>query len=284
MSVIFDVAEHLKVRKNAEDGITGASEAADIMAGQIAALAALMTMGEGRIWEFKMTADGKEYGLSKSETISEFREILSALANAGEVDLVIRYDYCWRAGWQMYELVGPFPLMDFMNDPDDSDTSGVFYSAWNKADSDEGSGNLVAYGEHNGKTYSGVVPFERVSDIPEGLWDEQNTPIIIDPLDPINAAEYPDLVKVCQELAKMGRDPNLDYDNGLTFYLNGVTLASAEERARYAVLVDQLARLVPVDIGVCFEGDFADTSGEDARLMTIDHDGQDLVIKVAEIL
>ena len=236
MSVIFDVAEHLKVRKNAEDGITGASEAADIMAGQIAALAALMTMGEGRIWEFKMTADGKEYGLPKSETLTEFREILSALTNADEVDLVIRYDYCWRAGWQMYELVGPFPLMDFLKDPGDYDTSGIFYSAWNKADGDEGPGDLVAYGEHDGKTYSGQVEYTQVSSIPEGDWYETNTPVILESDDPFDAKAHPDLIRVCQELAEMAEDPQLDYENGLSFFLNNVRLTTDDQKKRYYVI------------------------------------------------
>ena len=284
MSVYYDVAEHLKVKKNAEDGITRASEAVNIMAGQLAALAALMTMGEGRIWELKMTADGKEYGLSKEETLSEFREILSALTKAGEVDLVIRYDYCWRASWQMYDLVGPFPLMDFMKDPENYDTSDVFYSAWNKADSDEGPGDLVAYGEHDGKTCSGQVEYTQVSSIPEGDWFETNTPVIVESDDSFDAKAYPDLISVCQELAEMGKYTQLDYENGLSFFLNNVRLTTTQQKKRYCDLVKQLVKLIPDDLPYLINGHFVDYSGDDAQLMTIDHDGQKLVINVAEIL
>ena len=231
-----------------------------------------------------MTADGKEYGFSKNETLSEFREILSALTKAGEVDLVIRYDYCWRASWQMYDLMGPFHLMDFMKDPEDYDTSGIFYSAWNKADSDEGPGELVAYGEHNGKTYSGQVEYTQVSSIPEGNWYEINTPVIIDTDESFDAKAYPDLLKVCQKLAEMAEDPRLDYEDGLSFFLNNVNLTTNDQQKRYCELVRQLVDLAPDDLEFLIDGGFVDASKDDARLMTIEHDGQDLVIKVAEIL
>lgn len=49
-------------------------------------------------------------------------------------------------------------------------------------------------------------------------------------------------------------------------------------------MVKRLVNLVPENIEVYIYGIYVDSSREDARLMTIEHDGQNLVIKVAEIL
>ena len=100
----------------------------------------------------------------------------------------------------------------------------------------------------------------------------------------VDAKVYPDLIMVCQELEKMGQYSQLDYENGLSFFLNNVRLTTADQKKRYCDLVKQLVNLIPDDLPYLINGHFVDSSGDDARLMTIEDDGKNLVIKVAEIL
>ena len=142
---------------------------------------------------------------------------------------------------------------------------------------------MVAYGRHNGKDYSGLVDFEQVSSIPDGKWEEQRSTVIIDTDESFNAEAHPELLEICRELADMSIDSILDVDDGLTFYLNNVTINTAEQSARYEELLKQLVAAAPEDIDLYIDGPFLDPSGADARLMTIEHDGKDLIIKVAEV-
>ena len=280
MSVAYSIMEHLKVKKTDDSNY---SLPVEIMNGQLAALAALMVMDEAKVYRMKLIADGVEYGFSGDEVTPAFKQILQIMSDAKEIDFSIDYHYLWRAGWQMYELVGPFVLMNFFDDPGEEDVSDVFYSAWNNADCDEGPGKLVAYGKHNGKEYSGLVDFEQVSAIPEGKWEEQRSTVIIDTDESFNAEAHPELLGICRELANMSRDSILDVDDGLTFYLNNVTIDTAEQRTRYEELLKQLVTAAPEDLDLYIDGAFLDPFGADARLMTIEHDGKDLIIKVAEV-
>ena len=142
---------------------------------------------------------------------------------------------------------------------------------------------MVAYGRHNGKDYSGLVDFEQVPSIPDGKWEEQRSTVIIDTDESFNAEAHPELLGICRELADMSIDSFLDVDDGLTFYLNNVTINTAEQSARYEELLKQLVAAAPEDIDLYIDGPFLDPSGADARLMTIEHDGKDLIIKVAEV-
>ena len=280
MSVAYSIMEHLKVKKADNSDY---SLPVEIMNGQLAALAALMITGEAQVYKMKLIADGVEYGFSGEEVTPEFKKILQTMSDAKEIDFSIDYHYLWRAGWQMYELVGPFVLMGFFEDPGEEDLSDVFYSAWNNADCEEGLGKLVAYGKQDGKEYSGLVDFEQVPAIPEGKWEEQRSTVIIDSDESFNAEAHPELIAICRELADMSIDSILDVDDGLTFYLNNVTIDSAEQRVRYEELLKQLVAVTPEDLDIYIYGPFMDASGADARLMTIGHNGRDLVISVAQI-
>lgn len=88
---------------------------------------------------------------------------------------------------------------------------------------------------------------------------------------------------ICRELAEMSIDSILDVDDGLTFYLNNVTIDTAEQRVRYEELLKQLVAVAPEGLEIYIDGPFLEASGADAKLMTIGHSGRDLVISVAQI-
>ncbi len=283
MSVSFDIKEHLQVRKKDADDI---STPLSIMRGQLTALAALMLIDRAEIGELKMTADGVDYSFSGNHPSLKFKKLFSVMADAKDVDLSVRYSYSSSVSWQMYQMVGPFPLMEYMNHPDEGEKeslSDVFYSAWYCAD---GScpGELAAYGTRNGKTYSGAVDLEQVSSIPGGEWDELTMPMLIEANNSLDAASDPKLGEVLRDLAGMGHDTDLFYyNNCFNLYLNNLDISSDEKTARLTELTHQLVSLAPEDAGVRICGAFVDLSGDDARMLTIDYNENGFDYRIAEV-
>ena len=285
MSISHYVFEHLTVKKNEKDED---SSPVSVMIGQLSALAAVMLADDyNAIHRLKLIADGTEYTYSGAEITPAFREILKAMSEAKEIDFLIDYRYVWRFGWQMYDLLGPFVLTEFFEKADeDEDLSNAFYCAWYSEESDEGPGVLVAFGEKDGKTYSGPVEWKEVSSIPEGIWDENfAAPILVESDDPIDIAQYPEFLETCRELNDLGHDTFFEYDKeGITFYLNNITMKTQEQKEKYVALCRCLRETAPENIEtLIIKGAFLDCSGEYPRIMTVEHDGKDVVIEVAEV-
>ena len=283
MSVSFNVKEHLLVKKEATDK---PSSPLIIMHGQLLSLAGLMLIDEADIRDLKMTADGVAYEFRGSRPDRKFRKLLSVMIEARDVDLSVHYSYFSRVSRSsMYDLVGPFPLMDYMKDPDETEKefpSCVFYSAWYSADGDV-PGELVAYGTRNGKRYSGTVDLKQVSSIPGGTWDELYMPTVVTANASFDAASNPALGEVLRDLAGMGCGTELDYDDGLNFYLNNLDISSDEKVARFTELTRRLVSIAPEEVAVRICGAFVDLSGDDVRMLTIDYGKDGFDYRIAEV-
>ncbi len=284
MSVYYYVREHLQVKRTAEEMeyITDGSIAQNIMQGQLAALAALSLVEEDiNIYELHLTADGKEYTYEGSEITPEFRTILTALTEAADVDIVADYKYVWRANWEMYDLVGPFPLMNHCKEPENEDAglNGVFYSAWHCADCSDGNGVLVAYGEKDGKTYNGEVPYETVMTAPDGNWyNPLSSVVYAETEEGKSAAETPGFTDACKAVSEFAEE-ELNLDEEGCYYLNNVTLHSDAEVKHFIELVKEVKR-VSKEFNLI--ADFVDTSLPDVRLMIIDEEDR-FAIRVASV-
>ena len=282
MSVSLEIKEHLLVRKKDADE---PSDTLSIMRGQLAALAALMLIDDARIHDLNMTADGLAYEFGGDHPDPEFKKLLSVMTEAKEVDLSVHYSCSSRLSWLMYQLVGPFPMMEFMKKQGEDkkeSLSDVFYSAWCSADGDV-PGMLAAYGMRNGKTYSGTVDLKQVSAIPDGAWDELCMPMLITANASFDAASDPEFREVLRDLAGMGHNTELDFDGGLNFYLNYLDISSGEKTARLTELTHRLVSLAPGDAGVRICGAFVDLSGDDARMLTIDYNENGFDYRIAEV-
>ena len=262
MSVSFNVKEHLLVKKEATDK---PSSPLIIMHGQLLSLAALMLIDEAKIRDLKMTADGVAYEFRGSHPDHKFRKLLSVMIEARDVDLSVHYSYFSRLSRSsMYDLVGPFPLMDYMKDPDETEKefpSCVFYSAWHSADG-ESSGMLVAYGTRNGKTYMPTVVTANAS---------------------FDAASNPELGEVLRSLAGMGSGTESICDDDLEFHLNDLDISSDEKAARFSELTNRLVSIAPEEVDVEIGGSFVDVSGDDVRMLTIGYGNNGFDYKIAEI-
>ena len=285
MSVYYEVKEHLQVRRNQEDGFTGAYVALGAMKGQLAALAALILTGENAsVYDLHLTADGKKYSFKGNEITPEYKEILTALTEAADVDLAVSFGFTWRSNWNMYELVGPFPLMNRLEDPEyeDLDWSGVFYSAWEKEDSTAGTGKLVVYKEKDGKIRRRDAVFEAAPAVPDGIWYGQDSPVYAkgDPGDPA-------FVKACKALSDaFGQELDLETEKGDyygDYYLkDNITLHNDTDARRFVeLLTDLKAAASEFDLTAIFV-DY--TTTPDARLLEIeDMEDGPFVTRLAQI-
>ena len=179
MSVYYSIKEHLRLSRESTDWVIPAYEVISIMRGSLSALAALELLGEAKLYSLHVNADGKRYDVEGSCIDQSFQTALRAMEVARDLDVVVDYSYNWRCGWSMYEIVGPFNLMEYMENPEGNDLTGIFYSMWNIADCADGPGMLVAYGENNGKSYNGTVEPSMVTEVPAGCWDNTDTVIIL---------------------------------------------------------------------------------------------------------
>ncbi|MBQ3663507.1 MAG: hypothetical protein II914_05160 [Clostridia bacterium] len=282
MSVSFNVKEHLQVKKETTHE---PSAPLIIMQGQLLSLAGLMLIDEAEIQDLKMTADGVAYNFRGSHPDHEFSKLLSVMLKARDVEISVHYSYFSRLSSSMYDTVGPFPLMEYMKDPDETEKefpSCVFYSAWYSADGDC-PGTLAAYGTRNGKTYSGTVDLKQVSAIPGGAWDELCMPMLVTANASFDVASDPDLGEVLRGLAGMGSGTELYHDEDLELYLNNLDISSDEKVARFTEHTHRLVSIDPEEVEVRICGAFVDLSGDDARMLTIDYNENGFDYRIAEV-
>ena len=282
MSVYFTIKEHLNISQNSSESLT-ACEAKGIMRGSIAALGALVLLNEADHIDLHLIADGKEYKVTDDSFVTNIKTLLSALENAEILDMTAEYEYCSHTGWALYDVVGPFSLMAYMDQVDPSDMEGVFYSAWNSADCADGPGILVAYGEANGQSYHGDVSFSEVEKIPSGLWYNSDTVIYVEP-ESFDVESNQEVIEACNAFRGMGGDTQLETNDGLYFCLNNITLdtsSNPELGTNFIDAVKRLQRLVPEDFSIM--ANFFDVSGKDVKLMKIEETDDGFCVKVAKV-
>ena len=275
MSEYHEIKEHLHIEGKAADKVTGASICADIMQFNLASLASLVLLDEARIYGLQLTADGREYNFSGKEITPEYRTILSALGEAADIDIVAEYGYYWRDK-PLYLNVGPFELMDTLDEhSNEVGWDNVFYSAWHNADYNDGCGALVAYGVKDGKTYNGVVPFEKVDAVPEGEWYAQDIPIIAS-VKGASEEERAVFIAACRDFSAFCDEADLgfyEHDGVFTFCMSNLAVKTDAEARQFMEKVKEVHRLS--NESFCLMANMVDLTLKDARLMMIEEDGED---------
>ena len=277
---MFETKEHLRITRVLPDEYTHAQEIIEIMRGNLAVLAALVMLKEGRLFSLHMMVDETEYYIDGDVLDHSFQDALNAMCDASNMDLTVEYEYNWRAGWQVYDSVGPHGLMSFLDDLSENDLCGIFYSAWSHADCSDGPGTLTAYGKEHGKIYHGEVEYVPAPEIPSGVWESSDTVIFLAP-DGFQADDHPDVIPLCREMAAFSEDVDFQTDGGLDFCLNSVTLRDAEQGKRFLEIAWRLQNLMPTDFSMM--ANFFDRSGKDVRLMKIDDAAAGYLVTIAEI-
>lgn len=302
MSIYYTVKEHLV--------ITGNSDCFDIacsMKSRLALLGSMLLLDEASVDSIILTADGTEYTFSGNEITTDYHNIVRVLGTAKNIDMTAEYGTTWHVGCDETGIL-PISMCNFINEAIEETPEiahDIFYSVYIEADCDEGNGTLYAFGERNGRFYSGAAEYTDVSEFPEnGVWQTEAAAISLSLDDTadydVNAIdsvcrELRDSFSVCKEYSLSFADGKISIgeeirpdtfiaeDNSIEFHLNNPRLESAEDFEKLIRLFNELNELTDGECGYIFE--FADWSGADARLVKIDFDENGKIkIKMAEIV
>ena len=267
MSVHYDVKEHVVLRNEACEKIKY-----DVVE-TIAKIGYKMLCDCAAIWKLSLKADGAEYSFNGSEVTPELHRIIRAIDDANNLELVIDYD-----GYNIDFTLAECIEKELKEAPELSDH--LFYSLYNKADCESGTGALVAFGKKNNTVYSGVVSPALVKAPVAGEWVSEDTSVVFD--DDITDGMDADAIKKCvSEYIAMGADVDFDEEN-MSFYLNYITLKSAKDVEKFVEIYNELNRAT---CGKCsYIAEFADKSADDVRVMIIDFkENEEYSIEITEI-
>ena len=255
MSVYYEVKEHVVLKNEATEALSF-----DV-AESLAQIAYKMLLDRAAIWELKLTADGKKYSFKGKEVTHELHEIIRAITNAAEIDMVIEYD--------AYNF--DFPLMEAISETLENNpelAKDISYTIYNKADYNSGAGCLSAFGAKDVVVYSGSLDSETVIAHLDGEWISADTSVVFD--DDITEDMDVEMIKKCaQDFADMDADIQFREDK-LELFVNSITLKSLPGVKRFIDIYNALNRAT---CGKCgYIADFVDKTQADTRVMIIDFD------------
>lgn len=272
MSIYYDIKEHLAVTNARSEYVTPAMEAADLLAVQLADLGAAMLLGNAKNAELRLTADGKQYSFNGDVPGAEYKQIIQAIQNTNDIDFTVVY-----SGY-----VGDFTfgLENYFRDLSGNEMEGMFLSLWENADCSDGEGIVSAYGKYNGTMYRGKLEFRDTEAFSEGEW-YAGTFLILD--SDMDEQTMTVTREFCQKLQTFINDDSGIYcdDGYFSYYMNNVTLHTTSD---FEKLVSLYAEATQLPCPFTYMNEFVDLAGDDARIMKLDFDGDNLPhIKVAEL-
>lgn len=296
MSVSYEIRERFSTSSTSSNNLE-AQGAKRIMQRQLALLLMKqLCVDDGsidvRITGFRIELDGKKsayhYGLSGILSV-EIQEAIQGIANAGQIDIDIAYNYIWR-----YEddhlSIGPFVMTEYLDECSDEVFDCLDYAMHNFADSvsDTTAGVLVVYGKRQGSNIRGIVEPTVSHNLPEhGEWRAPMTALIFDEI-PIKDENSERAVELCKLLMQMSEYDDLSLDgNELSFAMNNAFLDTPSKIKDFVAYTTELASLLHLD-SESFLGNFmmnacfVDISVHGPNIMNINIDLQgNLAISVA---
>ena len=227
-----------------------------------------MLQNRGGFVKLSAIADGAEYSFSGSIVTEDYHNLINALRNAVNIEIVSSYGYSYRSDSLD---PGPFVMVDYLQQLTENvseELHGVFYSMYHNADCDSSAGALVAFGEKNGRIYTGDVAFEPVDSIPDGVWYTPLTAMCYDPDDSENL-DISAIMSVCQQLCNFSSADDLRCDkSGIAFYLNNLRLETDAQLKSFMALYAKLIDLT--DGECCLIGELADIGSTDVKILHFD--------------
>ena len=264
MSVYYNVKEHLVI-----GDIENHFETANIALSQLCLLGTWMLQDQACFDKLTVIADGEEFHFTGNTMTEDYHKAIRGLRSGASVEIISSYHYSHSA----YSMdPGPFPMVEHLqeiaqNEP--GELKGMFYSVYHNADCDSSAGALIAFGEKNGRVYTGEVPFETVSGIPDGDWYTPLTAVCYD-TDDTEDKDIPAIMDVCRQLCNFSCADELNCsDNGsISFYLNNFQI---ETDAQLKSFMHLYAKLISLTDGeCCLIGELADISSPDVKMLHFD--------------
>lgn len=285
MSVYYEIRERFSTSSSSLNS-PEAQNAKRIMQKQLALLIMKqLCVKDGstdvRIIDFRIVIDGKltVYRHDSPEIFLEIQESIKKIANAGQIDVDITYDYIWRYE-DDYLSIGPFVLTEYLDECSDEVFDCLDYVMYNFADSvsDKTAGVLVVYGKRQGSNVRDIVEPTAGHNLPEyGEWRAPMTALIFDEI-PIKSGNNERAVELCKLLMQMSGHDDLSLDdNELSYAMNNALLDTPSKLKDFIAYSTELASLLDLD-SENFLGDsfmhacFVDNSVYGPNIMNIDID------------
>lgn len=266
MSVIYEVREHLTVADSRRH-----REIVELMAWQLGMLGPIMMADEADVISLEVVADGRRLLFSGSEVTPRFHELLRAIRSARVLEVHAAYRYTWRMKYEHLDP-GPFAMSArcrVLGNEGPKALEGLFYAMYHIAGCSDGAGALAAFGEKNGRFFNGRIEPRRISAFPEGgIWSAPRTAVAYEEED-LSGRDAEGIRQVCEALCAMSGESWFESgEEGIRFFLDGLTLESREEYERFVRLAAELIRLTEGECGV--NSVFVDHSGPEDRILELD--------------
>lgn len=272
MSVSYDVKEHISA-KNLPDCCVETA-----VVDMLAQIGNIMFYDRACFNQLTLTADGKQYTFVGDTITPAYQEIIQAVRNATEFDLVMQYS----ANTSEFEFYIDNAVTEVLHEkPELADQ--LFYSLYNTADCacESNIGILAAFGQKKGILYEGILKPE-VHSIPEtGRWrNMNNTPVIFDD-DTIEGIDFEEIEKCFQDFELIGAEIQV---NKKDFWhsVDWMTFESSEQIQQFIAICSRLQRATKGNCYFCTE--FVNLEPDDAQIMVFefDQDGTPTV-KIASV-
>ena len=253
--------EHLII-ENTEQ----AKEALELLKKRLLAFSmSLMPRGNVYQCELALRAGKKLYAFVGKLPTPDFYGLLNGVGEAETLDFIGLYDYEWEPYWEESRGADPCTLESFFLRQ--GLTEGRFYSMYSAEDSEPG--EVIAFGEKNGRQYRGVVPYVPVKEFPDvGRWFAPVARIHCTQED-LKKIDIHKLLPVCRRLCNLGGEQELYFaGHCFNFSLRNLEMHRALELNKYFVLCRALKE---VTFGACqaYE-ELVDLSSADPRMLVLD--------------
>lgn len=244
MSIYFDIKEVLEVSE-----ITPENEPIiDLAKSYLTWIGSRLLLDCANIHEITLEVDKKKLSFTGKTITTDYHSIIRALNNVTSFSLTTDYYYedvfSFDSMSNQDDDYGHFSISSYLENADEDESKHIFYTMYNKADTEETVGDLYAYGMKGDKYYKGIVEEHAISDLPsEGHWYAPLTAVTCE-LDKLDGLNVERITQIYHELSAMSYDDSINtYNNGLTFYINNFEAKSKDDLEKFIHLTSELIDL-----------------------------------------
>ncbi|MBQ2963547.1 MAG: hypothetical protein IJE14_02705 [Clostridia bacterium] len=281
MSIYYNVKEHFIVSDTTEQDYS-----VGVYSHRLVRIGALVLEDNASFNKLVVIADGKRSEFSGDTITKKFHSIIRKISNADSLEIIADYNY-FKYGMS---AIAP-DVLDMVTHLDEcikefgtDCLDGLFYSIYHKADCSESAGIVLAYGEKNGKLYTGEVEKKAADTLPDGVWYSPQTAVIFDPVED-GLKNIEEIEPICREMTKFSSYDELTVnEDGISFYLNNLELKNNDELIEFT---DLCRKLLKATNGEAFaqELGLTDLISDDGRIATVKIDingGHELQLESVE--
>ena len=209
MSIHYDFKETIRIADTEKS-----YEAFCMFVSHLLKLGAEIIDDNARIHEIQIIADDNKKEFSGETITKDYQELVRAVKEAASVEAVLDYDYWQKGGFTIAngkiiwdESADLFDMAEYISKLDDEQRDGLFYSLYNHADCSETPGQLAAYGEKDGRLYTGDIENKTIDELPDGVWYSHVTAVVYDE---DNVKNIEEVASICEAMTKFSSYDELE--------------------------------------------------------------------------